>query len=62
MIEFGNFVDVVSRMREAQKEYFRTRDSRILIRAKNLESAVDSMIQEYEAGGKKTCTQLDLFG
>lgn len=62
MIEFSNFVDVVSRMREAQKEYFRTRDSRILIRAKNLESAVDSMINEYEAGGKKTCTQLDLFG
>lgn len=55
------FYDTVKRMREAQKEYFRTRDKRILIRSINLESAVDGMIQEEEKSKTPNQLQLDLF-
>ena len=34
-------------MREAQKEYFRTRDKQALQKSKALEKRVDNMIDEY---------------
>ena len=34
-------------MREAQKEYFRTRDKQALQKSKALEKRVDGMIDEY---------------
>jgi len=35
-------------MRTAQKEYFRTRNSGVLIRSKNLEHQVDLKLQELK--------------
>lgn len=38
----------VKAMREAQKEYFRTRDRQVLQRSKALEKRVDALIEEYD--------------
>ena len=35
-------------MREAQKEYFRTRDVNVLRRSKALEKRVDTLLAEYD--------------
>ena len=35
-------------MREAQKEYFRTRDVNVLRRSKALEKRVDALLAEYD--------------
>jgi len=43
----GEFVSMVSRMREAQRQYFRTRAPGDLNAAKILESRVDDEIKEY---------------
>lgn len=48
-----NFIDLVERMRIAQKEYFRIRDSFRLREAKELEKAVDTAIQELKSTGEK---------
>lgn len=37
----------VKAMREAQKEYFRTRDRQVLQRSKALEKRVDDLLAEY---------------
>jgi hypothetical protein len=37
-----DFRDLVARMRQAQKEYFRTRDRESLSRSKELEKLVDT--------------------
>lgn len=38
------FIDLVARMRAAQKEYFKTRDKEVLARCKALEREVDLRI------------------
>ena len=38
------FFDLVSKMREAQKEYYKTRDKAVLNRSISLEKSVDSEI------------------
>lgn len=38
----------VKLMREAQKEYFRTRDVNVLRRSKALEKRVDALLAEYD--------------
>lgn len=43
-----NFITTVKTMREAQKEYFRTRDRQVLQRSKALEKRVDALIAEYD--------------
>lgn len=41
-------ISAVRAMREAQKEYFRTRDINVLRRSKALEKRVDTLIAEYD--------------
>lgn len=43
-----NFVDVVRRMRAAQKQYFKTKDYASLCEAKKLEAEVDKMLKSIE--------------
>ena len=42
------FFDKVSRMRKAQKEYFRTRSGRALADSKRLEKEIDDEIERVE--------------
>jgi hypothetical protein len=42
-----DFVEAVSAMRSAQKEYFKTQSSPALFRAKELEQLVDRAIAEH---------------
>lgn len=42
------FFDKVSRMRKAQKEYFRTRSGRALADSKRLEKEIDAEIERVE--------------
>lgn len=44
---FGEFVDKVSEMRNAQKSYFRTRSREFLERSKRLEREVDTVIAAF---------------
>jgi len=46
MNEFKLFVELVAEMRATQKEYFVTRDTALLRKAKKLESLVDRAIIE----------------
>lgn len=55
------FYDTVKRMREAQKDYFKTRDRRIMTRAIMLEGVVDEMIKEHYVWLKDHPQQLSLF-
>ncbi|MEO1082426.1 MAG: hypothetical protein AAFY29_22920 [Pseudomonadota bacterium] len=48
-----DFMSLVQRMRDAQTEYFRTRDRNVLQRSKALEREVDEAI--------RTATQMGLF-
>lgn len=41
-------ISAVRAMREAQKEYFRTRDVNVLRRGKALEKRVDTLLAEYD--------------
>lgn len=47
--EFLALLDAVSKMREAQQDYFRNREKESLIAAKEYESLVDRIIKIYEA-------------
>ncbi len=47
MIE-QQIISAVRAMREAQKEYFRTRDVNVLRRSKALEKRVDVLLAEYD--------------
>ena len=40
------FIELVREMRNAQKEYFRTRDKNVLQRSKELERKVDSFLAQ----------------
>lgn len=42
----GEFADIVQKMREAQKNYFKTRDKDSLDISKRLESQVDKILAE----------------
>lgn len=55
------FIEKVEMMREAQKQYFKTKDNRILIRCLNLEKLVDDMIAEHYKEKIVKITELDLF-
>ena len=46
MMQDDDFRDLVYRMRQAQKEYFRTRSHFVLQRSKELEKAVDRELGE----------------
>lgn len=50
-----DFIELVAKMRESQKEYFRGRMGRDLEKAKKLESEVDKRIKAYRE------KQLDLL-
>ena len=43
-----DFYKLVEDMRATQKKYFRTRDANVLNKCKELETAVDKAIAEYE--------------
>lgn len=43
-----SFVEMVSRMRGAQKDYFRLRDHSSLLEAKKYEGIVDRMLRDIE--------------
>ena len=47
-LSMKDFITTVKAMREAQKEYFRTRDRQVLQRSKALEKRVDALIAEYD--------------
>lgn len=57
----AQIIDTVERMREAQRQYFSTRNMKALTRAKLLEGAVDNMIAEYKASQMQKAQQADLF-
>lgn len=40
----NEFIELVRAMRDAQKEYFKTRDNKVLLRSKELERKVDSYL------------------
>ena len=44
----GEFADMVAKMREAQKRYFRYRSNQILDEAKYWEARVDAALEERE--------------
>ena len=50
MDELSNFVLLVDRMRNKQKEYFKTRDCQVLRESKELEKSVDEKIKEIKEG------------
>jgi hypothetical protein len=45
-IDLLKFAFLVNEMRQSQKYYFKTRDKDMLIKSKNLEKAVDSLLSE----------------
>ena len=49
--EQAEFVALVREMRQAQKEYFKTRDRDVLNRSKSLERQVDKAIEAMNAPG-----------
>ncbi len=49
------FITLVREMRDAQKEYFKTRNKIILAKSKDLERKVDKMLSQFQPG------MLDLF-
>lgn len=58
------FFDKVSEMRDAQKEYFRTRSSASLKKSKDLEKEIDNEILRVRKilSGRKDPVQGELFG
>lgn len=44
----STLIELVTEMREAQVEYFRTRDKEVLMRAKRMENKVDSFIRSID--------------
>ena len=60
-METIQFYDIVKRMRQAQKEYTKTNDKRILQRVKCLEGVVDNMIDEHDDELRARPYQFSLF-
>ena len=48
-----DFIRLVSEMRAAQKEYFRTRDKAVLANSKMLERSVDAKLAQSKQGCRK---------
>lgn len=48
IMDIREFTTLVRQMRDVQKEYFRTRDKRILACSKELERRVDKAIEEAD--------------
>lgn len=44
-MDTGDFIELVRQMRDAQREYFRTRDKGILESSKRLERKVDEKVR-----------------
>lgn len=57
----GEFADLVEKMRDAQKKYFRTRDKETLSVSKSLESQVDKILAERKRRQEKEMNP-ELFG
>lgn len=57
----GEFADIVSAMREAQKEFFKHRSNETLKRSKELEKQVDSILLSRKKRLKNTAKQGKLF-
>lgn len=55
------FFNLVSRMREAQKEYFKTRSSLNLRQVKTLEKEIDAEIERVNALAPRKDTQTAMF-
>lgn len=55
------FVDWVSQMRDAQFEFFRTHDKRMLQRAKMLEAIVDNELNKMRNPSQLHPVQTDMF-
>lgn len=62
MMEIEKFIDLVERMREAQRNWFATHKNNFLQRSIILEGLCDKMLQEYREEEKKNKPQeQDLF-
>lgn len=61
MTETNQFYDMVKRMRQAQKEYTRTKDTRIFQRVKCLEGIVDKIIDDHEKELRAQPYQMEIF-
>jgi hypothetical protein len=57
----GEFADIVSAMREAQKEYFKYRSNEALKRSKELEKQVDLILLNRKKRPENTVKQGSLF-
>lgn len=45
----NEFIELVREMRNAQKEYFKTRDKNVLLKSKELERKVDTFVSQKVA-------------
>lgn len=61
MKDINNFISTIESMRNAQKEYFRTRNKEIMKHSIILEKKVDKMIEENKNELKKNPIQQELF-
>lgn len=61
MKDINNFISTVENMRNAQKEYFRTRNKEVMKHSIILEKTVDKMIEEHKNEFKKNPIQRELF-
>lgn len=61
MKDINNFISTVESMRNAQKEYFRTRNKEVMKHSIILEKTVDKMIEEHKNELKKNPIQQELF-
>lgn len=61
MKDINNFISTVESMRNAQKEYFRTRNKEVMKHSIILEKTVDKMIAEHKNELKKNPIQQELF-
>lgn len=61
-MSYEKFVLMVESMRDAQKEYFKNRNKRILVRSIAIEGAVDKAIKDWhEENDPHRPLQQDLF-
>lgn len=61
-MNYEKFVLMVESMRDAQKEYFKTRNKRVLVRSIAIEGAVDKAIKDWhEENDPHRPRQVDLF-
>ncbi len=51
--QFKEFLELTKEVRDAQKEYFKTRDAETLIYCKKIEGKLDASIKFYLEGGIK---------